>query len=178
MSVGDFAKVGTPLLTVTDTQTLRAELPFPETVAAQLRVGQQVRLESPVAPGVTVEARVDHIRPQLGALNRSLVAIAEVTNPGPWRPEATVNATVLIEQRSEAVVVPLLSVVQRPLGTVVYLLEESGAPSVRQQEVELGARQDGWIEVRSGVDAGAIVVAEGAHYLSDGAPVSVTEGGP
>ena len=40
VSVGDFAKVGSPLLTVTDTRTLRAELPFPETVAAQLRVGQ------------------------------------------------------------------------------------------------------------------------------------------
>jgi hypothetical protein len=42
----------------------------------------------------------------------------------------------------------------------------------------VGARQDGWIEILSGVDAGAIVAAEGAHYLTDGAPVSVTEDRP
>ena len=175
VSVGDFAKVGQPLLTVTDTEALRAELPFPETVGAQLRPGQELTLESPVAPGLVVRAEVDHIRPQVGAMSRALVVIADVSNPGPWRPQATVRASALVEQRPEAVVVPILSVVRRPAGDVVYVLQEGEVLRVRQRVVEVGARQNGWIEILSGVEPGVRVVAEGAHYLSDGARVIVTE---
>jgi RND family efflux transporter MFP subunit len=175
VSVGDFVKVGTPLLTVTDTQYLRAELPFPETVGAELRIGQTLYLRSPVAPGLEIEASIDQIRPQVGAMSRALVVISDVVNPGPWRPDATVEATAVVERRPDAVVVPLLSVVQRPAGDVVYVLQGGEEPSVAQRPVEIGARQDGWIEIRSGVDAGVKVVAEGASYLTDGAPVIVTE---
>jgi len=175
VSVGDFAKVGQPMLTLTDTESLRAELPFPETVGAQIRLGQELTLESPVAPGLVVKAIVDHVRPQVGAMSRALVVIAEIKNPGPWRPQATVEATALVEQRPEAVVVPLLAVVQRPAGDVVYVLEPGEASTVRQQSVVVGARQDGWIEIISGVEAGTRIVAEGAHYLSDGARVVFSE---
>jgi membrane fusion protein (multidrug efflux system) len=179
VSVGDFVKIGTPLLTVTDTVALRVELPFPETVGAQLRPGQKIYVESAVAPGLKVEASVDHIRPQVGAMNRALVVIADVTNPGPWRPQATVEATAVVERRPNAVVVPLVSVVQRPAGDAVYLLQQDGdRHTVRQQLVETGARQDGWIEIRSGIDPGTKLIEEGAHYLSDGASVIVTEDQP
>ena len=178
VSVGDFAKVGQPMLTLTDTEALRAELPFPETVGAQIRVGQELTLESPVAPGHVVKAKVDHIRPQVGATSRALVVIAAISNPGPWRPQATVEATALVEQRPQAVVVPLLAVVQRPAGDVVYVLQDGEAPTVQQQPVDVGARQDGWIEIMSGVEPGTRVVAEGAHYLSDGARVVVTKEQP
>ncbi len=76
-------------------------------------------------------------------------------------------------------VVPLVSVVQRPAGDVVYLLQQDGdRQTVRQQVVEVGARQDGWIEIRSGIEPGTKLIAEGAHYLSDGARVTVTEDQP
>jgi len=173
VSVGDFAKVGQPMLTLTDTQALRAELPFPETVGAKLVAGQLLRIESAVAPGLVVEAKVDHIRPQVGSMSRALVAIAEIGNPGPWRPQATVEATALVEQRTDAIVVPAIAVVKRPVGDVVYLLQQGETPTVRQQVVEVGARQDGWIEIRGGIDAGVQVIADGAYYLSDGAQVTV-----
>ena len=178
VSVGDFAKVGQPMLTLTDTEALRAELPFPETVGPQIKPGQQLLIESAVAPGLMVDARVDHIRPQVGSMSRALVVIADIRNPGPWRPQATVEATALVESRPDAVVVPVLSVVQRPAGDVVYLLQDAEPPTVRQQIVDVGARQNGWIEIRSGLEPGARVVAEGAQYLSDGARVLVTEEQP
>lgn len=177
VSVGDFASVGTPLLTVTDTQNLRGLLPFPETVAAQLRIGQPLALRSPLEPGLVVEARIDEMRPQVAEMSQALTVIADVSNPGPWRPQGTIEGTVVIERR-DAVVVPLLSVVQRPAGQVVYRLQAGEPPTVREQAVDVGARQDGWIEIRSGIDAGAAIVADGAHYLTDGAQVSVTEDHP
>jgi RND family efflux transporter MFP subunit len=175
VSIGDFVKVGAPLLTVTDTVALHAELPFPETVGAQIRLGQTLYIRSPLAPDLQVEAQVDQIRPQVGTMNRSLLVVADIINPGPWRPQATIEARIVVERRPGAIIVPLLSVVQRPAGQVVYVLDQRNGGTVRQQLVETGVRRDGWIEIRSGVEPGTPVVAEGAHYLTDGAAVNVAE---
>jgi RND family efflux transporter MFP subunit len=168
VSVGDFVKNGNHLITVTDTQFMRALLPFPETVGFQLSLGQTMFLESPVDPGHVVQAAVNQIRPQVGTMNRSLMVIADLENPGKWRPEATIEATIVVERRPDSVVVPNRSVVSRPAGDVVYRVESGLA---RQQIVETGEKGDGWIEIRTGLRAGDKVVNEGAYYLSDGVPV-------
>jgi membrane fusion protein (multidrug efflux system) len=174
VSVGDFATVGRQLITITDTQALWARLPFPETVGYQLKEGLEVFIESAVAPGQIVQARIDQIRPEVGSMSRALVVISDVVNPGFWRPEATIEARVVVERRGDAIVVPLISVVSRPAGDVVYLLDSG---HVRQRVVETGEIQDGWVEIRSGLSAGNTVVTEGAYYLTDGAAVSVQEPG-
>lgn len=175
VSVGDYVKVGGPLITVTDNLALRAELPFPETVGSRLQVGQPIRLESPIAPGLVVDAAVNQIRPQVGAMSRALVVIAEIANPGPWRPEATVEARLVAESRPDAIVIPVLSLVKRPAGDVVFVLDDSGDATVRQRVVEIGVRLNGTVEIRAGLQAGETIVAEGAQYLSDGASVAIQE---
>lgn len=172
ISVGDYVQTGNPMITVTDTYQLRAQLPFPETVGHMLKPGQVVILESPVAPGFKLEAQIDQIRPQVGALSRSLVAISEVSNAGQWRPEAAVEAVVIVENRPQALAVPYNSVVQRPAGKVVYVVE---GDRVKEQVVVPGERQNGLVEIRSGLERGQTVVSDGAPYLSDGAVVIVRD---
>ena len=65
----------------------------------------------------------------------------------------------MIIERRDSTVVPLLSVVERPAGQVVYVLQGGEPPTVRQQRVEVGARQDGWIEIRAGVHTGEVEVS-------------------
>ena len=56
---------------------------------------------------------------------------------------------------------------------VVYVLESADSDVVRERVVQPGARQNGWIEIVSGLEAGQFVVGDGAYYLSDGARVQV-----
>lgn len=177
VSVGDYVRPGDPMIMVTDTRHMNAELPLPETVGHLLQPGQQVYLESPIAPGLVHEVVIDHIRPQVGNANRAIVVIADVVNPGPWRPEATVHAAVVVDSRPGAVVVPYMSLVERPAGQVVYVLDENTDGTVREQVVEPGERQNGTIEILSGLSSGLVIAADGAYYLSDGASVQVREGG-
>lgn len=175
VSVGDYVSVGNPLLTVVDTFDLRAEVPFPETVGHLIEVGQQIFLESPIAPGLVLEATVDQIRPQVGAMSRSLIVMVDMKNPGRWRPEATIDAILVVDERRAAIVVPAAAVVKRPGGEVLFLLEAPADERVRQIAVETGVRKDDWVEIRDGLDSGAYLVIEGAHYLSDGARIVVQE---
>ena len=170
VSVGDFVQAGTPMVSVADTVALRVDMPFPETVAHELKVGQPVILESPVAPGVRQTARIDSIRPNVGEANRALVAIARIENPGQWRPGAHAYASVVVDRRADAVLVPFMAVVERPDGMVVYLADGVQA---RERVVRPGERQNGMIEIVDGLAGGETVVVDGARYLSDGAAIEV-----
>ncbi len=175
VSVGDYVKDGGALFSLTDTVNLRVEMPFPETVGDRLKIGQVLLLESPVAPGLLVESVVDDIRPQVSVLSHSLMVISNITNPGPWRPQATVEGVLVVETRPGAVVVPSGSVVKRPAGDVLYRLDSPDGGEVHEVRVTTGVRRDGWIEILEGVKSGQRVVVEGASYLTDGARVAVQE---
>jgi len=177
VSVGDYVRVGGALVTVTDVYHLRAELPFPETVGHRLEVGQKLLIESPVAPGLIVSSTIDQVKPEIGLMSRAMVVLSDVQNPGSWRPDATIEAEVLVENRPEAVVVSTLSVVRRPAGEVVYTLERPDSQQVREQAVITGERLNGSVEILSGLDAGTVVVADGAHFLTEGARITVRESG-
>ena len=176
VSVGDYARPGDPLFSVTDTQKLRVQLPFPETVAHQLQPGQRIILESMIAPGLKHEVSIEQLRPQVGGTNRALMAVADVENPGPWRPGATVAGDVVVDQRPDTLVVPYVSLVERPAGMVVYVVNGPDGDTVSQRVVEPGERQNGTIEIRSGLEPGQVVVRDGAAYLSDGAHIAVRGG--
>jgi RND family efflux transporter MFP subunit len=175
VSVGDYVKVGGALVSLTDTVNLRIELPFPESLGSRLQTGQLMLLESAVAPGLIVEAVVDDIRPQVSAMSHSLKVISQITNPGPWRPQASLKGLLVVETRPDAVVVPAMAVVKRPAGEVLYRVNSRQDTEVTQVAVKTGVRKGDWIEITEGLESGDLVVVEGAPYLTDGARIAVQE---
>lgn len=174
-TIGDYLKVGDPLVRLVSNSRLRANLPFPEGAAGRLKRGLAVRLSSPLAPGKVVEGHIEDIRPALLESSRSLEVIARFDNPagaGELKSGGSVNAQVVLEQKDSALMVPEQSVVLRPAGKVVYVISDDTA---RQRVVETGAKQGGMVELLKGVQAGDSVALDGAGFLSDGAAVSVQE---
>lgn len=171
VSIGDFRGMGDPVFRVSTDDRLRIVLPFPERLAAQLAVGLEVRIESPL-DGTDVVAAVTELRPMVGATSRALEAIVELDNPGGWRPGGSVSAAVVVAVRNERAIAPAQAVVQRPSGQVVYVVDGDRA---RERRVTLGIRLNGDIEVASGLQAGDRVVVDGAGFLTDGALVTVRD---
>ncbi len=167
VSESDFIQTGEPLFTLAATERLRVLIPFPETTAQQIEPGQEVRLSTPLATGNSLTGEIAHLRPLVGEDSRAVRAIVEIENPGNWRPGASVNAELLVEER-ENIVLPNQAVVRRPDGEVVYLLEDDRAV---EQPVEVGRRTRAWLEILEGVSAGDPVIVDGASFLTDGAAV-------
>lgn len=170
VSAGDYVSVGKALFQMATTEKLRVRLPFPETASSRIRPGLAVTLTTPTAPGKALEGKVQELRPMVGTSNRAFEAIVEVANPGDWKPGASVNGSVLIEERQDAVAVPEVSMVLRPAGKVVYAVEAGRAV---QRIVATGVRQDGMVEILSGLKAGETVAVDGAGFLTDKAAVTV-----
>jgi membrane fusion protein, multidrug efflux system len=168
---GDYVKVGDPLFTLVGTQRMRAHLLFPEGAANRIRPGLKVRLESPAAPGRSIESTIDEIKPTVNAGNRALDAIVRFeTQDGSYRGGGSVNARVVIEVKKDALMVPEQAVVLRPAGKVVYTVAGGRAA---QRMVETGLKQDGLQEIVKGLTPGEVIANDGAGFLSDGAAVTV-----
>ncbi len=175
VSLGDYVKSGDPLFEIAESHRLQAWLPFPETLAARIRRGLKVVMQSPVAPDVQLEGEITELQPSISRGSRAVVAIIEVENPGSWWPGATVLGRVLVETRTQTYMVPEISVVRRPVGEVVYIIE---AGKVHARPVRLGERSDGLIEIIQGLSGSESVAADGAAFLVDGTAVQVVEKQP
>jgi RND family efflux transporter MFP subunit len=168
---GDYVKVGDPLFALVGMQRMRAHLLFPESATNRIRPGLKVRLESPAAPGRSIESAIDEIRPTVSAGNRALDAIVRFdTDLGGFRGGGSVNARVVIEVKQDALMVPEQSVVLRPAGKVVYVVSNG---RVAQRPVETGLKQDGLQEIVKGLAPGEVIATDGAGFLSDGAAVTL-----
>lgn len=166
---GDYVKVGDPLVQIISNQKLRAHLPFPEHIGAKLKAGLKVRLSTPTSEKM-VETVIHELKPLVAEDSRTIDVIADINNETDWQPGATVNGTVIIGEEKSALMVPEQSVVMRPAGEVVYVVRNNTA---YQAVVKTGLRQNGLVEVQSGLNANDTIVVDGAGFLTDNTPVKV-----
>lgn len=172
IDVGDYVQAGTPVFQLATRDLLRVLIPFPETLAAELRPGLAVELISPTAPDSVVPGTVSEILPMIGSASRAVQLVVEVQNPGDWQPGSSINARLILAEYPDAVVVPETSVVRRPAGEVVYVVKDGKA---EQRVVRSGIRREGRVQILEGVAAGETVAVDGAGYLTDQTPVAVQE---
>ena len=172
VSAGDWIDLGKPAFQLSSSENLRIRLPFPEGAAPRIKVGQTVTLSTPTAPGAGVSGKIEQILQTVVSSNRAFDAVVEVRNPGGWKPGASVNGAVIVEEHEQAIVVPEISVVLRPAGKVVYVIANGKAV---QHIVTTGVTQNGQVEILQGLGEGETVAMDGAGFLTDQAAVSVKE---
>jgi RND family efflux transporter MFP subunit len=170
ISLGDYVSLGTPLFQLVSIDKLRARLSFPEHDVASIAIGMRTHLTSPAAPGVMAIGAVTAINPQININNRAIEITVEFDNPGGWLPGASVDATVIIEERPAALTIPTNSVVTRSGLEVVFVVEDN---NVRMHPVNLGWQEVDWVEVLSGLAPEDRLVVDGAALITDGSLVTV-----
>lgn len=172
ITTGDFVRRGQALFEITRPDQLQAWLPFPETVALQIRIGQPARIYSPLTPDVFASGEITELQPTVGSGSRAVMAIVDLENPGDLRPGATLSGSVLVETRRQAVLVPNLGVVRRPAGELVYVIIGDKAEA---RLVTTGYRESDLVEIVTGLNGDETIAIEGAAFLTDGAVVEIRD---
>jgi membrane fusion protein (multidrug efflux system) len=141
----------------------------PETVMGLVSKGVVVALRVAPFPGETFKGRVYFVDPRVNATSRRVLVKARIPNPDhKLRPGIFAKLDVEVDSRAEALMVPEDSVVYGRDGTFVWRVVDERAERV---PVELGIRQPGRVELRSGVRAGDRIVSAGTHKVRDGSRV-------
>jgi len=159
---GEFVAEGDELFAVADLSTVWVDLNVYRQDFSRLAVGQPVLLDAGEgAP--TVEGRISYISP-FGAPNtQTMLARVVLPNPvGAWRPGLFVTGEVTVNQAQAPLAVRADALQSLRDWTVVFV-EDGNIFEARP--IEVGRRDDQWVEVLSGLSPGQRYVAKGSFVL-------------
>lgn len=168
-AAGEAARAGEPLVVVGQTDPVRvfADLYEPDLaqVLAELSQGPlAISLRVQAFPDRPFEGTLDLLAPAMSPGSRTLKARITVPNPdGALRPGMFARVRVPLPSDPTVLAVPRAAVVQDG-GRAFVFIRHQGEFWVRRP-VEPGREWDGWVEVRTGLEPGTEVVADGAFLL-------------
>ena len=168
-SIGDYLKIGDGVFQVINNKKVRAHIPFPEHLAYKIKPGMPIKLSGAVSQ-TTITVNIAELKPSISAESRSIGVIADISNLPDWQPGSTVHGTIIFDVKQN-IAVPEQSVVQRPAGAVVYVVEDS---KVTAKVVKTGISQNGFVEILSGLNVDQTVAVDGAAFLTDNIAVNVS----
>lgn len=150
---------------------LKLRMNVPERYLGEVRVEQEVRVRVDAYPRETFAARISRLNPTVDPQSRTFEVESLVPNPDfRLRHGGFAKAEIVTSTESEALVVPLESIVRFAGVTKVFRIRENRAQEVL---VELGRQGTGWVEVRGELNANDLVATSGMSKLANETPVTV-----
>lgn len=187
VNVGDYVKDGTDLVTLEDTRQMLVDYRLPERYGNLLKPGQGIELTLDALPGRSFKAAVEAIDPLLDANGRSVGVRALLLAPerALLRSGMFARVTTVFSVNDAALVVPEEAIV--PQGNRQFVIKLVAAETAaklpddvklvsQRQEVKLGVRRAGKVEIVAGLTPDETVVVAGQQRLQkDGSPVRIVE---
>ncbi|MFQ3621302.1 MAG: efflux RND transporter periplasmic adaptor subunit [Spirochaetales bacterium] len=137
-----------------------------------VQLGQRAMVRAEVFPNRTFIGRVERISPFLQPSTRQASVRIAIPNRGrELKPGMFIQAEVEYERKSQALLLPEVSLVTRNEQTGVFLVKPQEG-KVQFVPVQVGIREGGRVEILSPALSGQVVIA-GQHLLQDGSAVIV-----
>lgn len=181
VNLGQFARAGDPLVSLTDASSLYANLTLPEQALGVLRVGQPVAVTVDAHAGREFLGKITTVEPQVDPGTRTVRVQALLANPdGALSAGMYAHGRIGLPDRPGVITVPETAVSYSAYGDSVYIVTPpdaagaaEAAPTVRQAYVKTGERLRGRVVVTEGLKAGDRVVTSGQLRLHNGAAVEI-----
>lgn len=170
ISVGSLVRPADVITTLDDLSVIKVDFSVAESHLASLANGQKITATSVAYPGEAFIGEISGIDSRVDPVTRSILVRAEINNR-----EQQLRPGMLLQITLEKTVLDTLVVQEKALVPVedrqyVFVVENG---TVRQQEVLIGARRPGRVQVLEGVNAGDFVVVEGTLRIRDQSQVRI-----
>lgn len=168
VSIGDYVTAGESLINLEDLSPVKVEFYIPQRFILTIKPGQPVQVV--VEPLSQIfEGTIYLIDPQVDPATRSALIRAKVPNPDKLlKPGMFSTVTIVIEQKEDALTVPVEALVSRGEKHFLYIVEE-GKAAIRQ--VQLGIFTEESVEILDGLNPNARVIVSGLQKIIPGASV-------
>ena len=177
IKVGHTLNPSTPAFEMKRLDAIEAELNVPEREIGRIRKGQHARVRIDALADGEFEGEVARVAPEVDPTSGTFrVTVSLGNDDGQLKPGMFARVDVQIDQRPDALLVPLDAVVTRRDESSLFVVEGG---RVERRSVETGYISDGDVEILSGVYASEWVVITGQGGLRNGTRVLVVdENGP
>lgn len=170
VSIGTFLRGGQAITEMANIDEIRVNFSAPERFVARLSKGAEVAISTPAFPGFTLKGRIIVIEPVIDLTTRSARVVANVQNVGrKFRPGMSVNVSVVLAERLNALTIPNEAVFGSGNQTFVFIVKDDS--TVARVPLTLGTRFSDVVEVLDGLQPRMTVVRAGHQKLFDGGRV-------
>lgn len=171
VSVGQYVKVGQPLVHLVANQKLRVEYNLPERYLTRLHEGQEIEVRSDAFPRRIYKALVNYIDPSIDKETRTIAVEALIDNQ-----DRSLSAGLFVRvihqfgEKKKRLLIPEESLIPTINGQKVFLVRNQRAVAV---PVKIGAHHAAMIEISKGLKADDLVIIRGQHKLKEGSSVRI-----
>ena len=174
VSVGSFVRPGDTVARLIDDSEMNLEFSVPSTFLRSLKPGTQITARTDDLPGMNFDGEIATIDNAIDPVSRSIKVRATLPNPEQVLISGMFMEIILTADPRSSLSIPEEAV--QPVGpkTFVFIVEETdGVLAAKRKEVKLGALDNGYIEVLSGLSQSDRVITEGVIRVRDGAEIKI-----
>jgi len=170
VSPGDYVTPGETLVNLEDISQLKVDFYLPQVDAASVKVGQKIQITVDAYPDKTFQSFLSAIDPMLDITARRLHGRSIVQNAeGLLKPGMFVRLSLVLEEKDNALTIPEEAILLEKTQAFVYILEDQHAKKV---PVNTGKREEGWVEILTGLTPDNFVITSGLMRVQDGTLVN------
>ena len=168
VNAGEKVGIDSPLFTVVDLSRMEIEAPAPASEIPSVKVGQVAQFRVDGFGDRVFEGRIERINPAADPGSRSITLYVSVANrDGVLKGGMFAKGNLILDKAPPAAVVPAGAVREEAGQAYVFTIENG---KIARRAVTTGLREEGLVEVRSGLERGIPVVRARITDLKPGAP--------
>ncbi len=176
VDLGEWVAPGNPLMELVASEPLRVHFQVPQRYFARVDDQSNLSLRFDAYPDQEFTGSIHRKVPLSEAGSRTfLLRVNPPTDAPELIPGLSTSGQLRLDTERTGLAVPRDALIRYPDGRVtVWIITEAEhgeVSSVREQQVNLGISASGWVEVRSGLSAGDVVVTLGNEALQEGQQV-------
>jgi HlyD family secretion protein len=184
MVAGQYATVGTELMTVVDLDPIKVEVQVLEAELGFLAEGRRADVTFAAYPGERFAGRIETINPVVDPESRTGRVTVLLANPDHRiKPGMYAEVSLDAEALPDRLLVPRSAILERGEGrrrTMLFVYEEDGTRGLAKwRYVTTGRENELYVEIVPGdegiVEPGEVVLIDGHHYLAHDTPVRIVD---
>lgn len=177
VSLGQLVRPGDVIAQLDDTSIIKLDFTLPERFLATVSPGMEIAARTSAFAGEEFTGEITQIDSRIDPATRAVTVRAEIDNSdGRLRPGLLMTVEVRRDPRTRPAV-PETAITRLRDQVFVFTVaqDEMGYYAV-QNEITVGARSGGFLEVLAGIEPGTTIVRQGVHRIRDGARISPRDG--
>lgn len=160
---GDYVSEGGTIIKLADLSSLWAEAQVYTSQLSSIDAGGVAMVQLPDMEGSEIKGRIEFVNPEINPDTRINLMRVSIPNKGNRLKPGMPAYVVLKSRQHTSLTLPVNAIIRDGKGATVWV--RTGESSFKNRMVELGLETDDRIEIKSGLNAGDVVVISGAYLL-------------
>jgi RND family efflux transporter MFP subunit len=171
---GEYVTTGTAIAIITNVNTLKANVSVPESKVLQIKKGQKAIITFGAYPGGNFTGTVNYISPK-GDDNHNYTVQLAIANTGAMQLKAGlyVDVQFTLAATNQSLLMINKNALAEGVKKPLVFVYKNGV--VEKRKLVTGTEQGDYIEVRTGLSVGELVVTSGQINLSDGSKAQIIQ---